>query len=199
MTDGKLKIYAHPRIQTNCVNVMYRLFTLLCSVMQLHGLVAPAVQGVSDSQGQALLYLRVFRELKLAHPLHLPLISGSRYAFQRKYAVLVSKGQSVVPACGRRVSKRYARVTVPVAPYKLTNGTSFLTDPVHAYIRQFGQLALLAFLPFRILLLSLFSSGINQAIELLLCFLLPCSLRPELFLSCPVGGTFFRNDLLGPK
>lgn len=32
MTDGKPEIFAHPRIQTHDINVLYRLFTLIYSV-----------------------------------------------------------------------------------------------------------------------------------------------------------------------
>lgn len=64
-------MFTYPWIQIHDINVLYRFFTLLHSVIQPHGLGAPAAQGVSGSEGQPV-YLRVFRELKL--PLHLHLI-----------------------------------------------------------------------------------------------------------------------------
>ena len=87
MTDGELEIFIHARIQTHNVHILYRLFCLLCSVMEPHSLGTPAVQSVSGSQGHSFHFLLVVGEFKPALPLHLDLICVPRYSLQAKHAL----------------------------------------------------------------------------------------------------------------
>jgi hypothetical protein len=63
-------------------------------------------------------------------------------------------------------------MAVPITPHKFVYLARLLAEAVHTYIRQFGQLALLPFLPCRNFVPYFFSSHVSQAIAFFLHFLL---------------------------
>ena len=93
----KSEIFAPPRMRTHDVYVLYRLLSLLFSVVQLRSLDAHSVQRISRPQMVLFLFQCVGKH-ELALPINSDTIYSPRYAFEAKHGLLVPLGQGIVPA-----------------------------------------------------------------------------------------------------